>query len=93
MTTPPAPRTAPEIGGSTVNNTGATELTKYLYKIPEAMRLLSMSRSVIYEQIRAGRLRSVSQGRARLISAKAIRDYVALLEREAEQGDSYDKTA
>jgi predicted DNA-binding transcriptional regulator AlpA len=75
------------------SDTGATQLTKYLYKIPEAMRLLSMSRSVIYEQMRAGRLRSVSQGRARLVSAKAIRDYVALLEREAEQGGSYGKTA
>jgi predicted DNA-binding transcriptional regulator AlpA len=30
-----------------------------LYRIPEAMRLLSMSRSVIYEQIRAGRLRGL----------------------------------
>jgi excisionase family DNA binding protein len=55
-----------------------------LYRIPDAMRLLSMSRSVIYEQIRAGRLRSVHQGRARLISATAIRDYVALLETEAQ---------
>jgi excisionase family DNA binding protein len=56
---------------------------KVLYRIPEAMRLLSMSRSVIYEQIRAGRLRSVRQGRTRLIPAAAIADYVALLETEA----------
>ncbi|MGZ3147298.1 helix-turn-helix domain-containing protein [Lentzea chajnantorensis] len=60
------------------------DLAKYLYKIPEAMALLSLSRSVIYEQIRAGRLRFVKQGRATLIPASAIRDYVALLEREAE---------
>lgn len=45
-----------------------------LYRIPEAMRLLSLSRSVIYEQIRAGRLRSVTQGRTRLIPAAAIAD-------------------
>jgi predicted DNA-binding transcriptional regulator AlpA len=32
---------------------------RHLYRITEAMRLLSMSRSVIYEQLRAGRLRSV----------------------------------
>ena len=50
-----------------------------LYRIPEAMRLLSMSRSVIYEQIRAGRLRSVCQGRTRLIPASAIEEYVSLL--------------
>jgi excisionase family DNA binding protein len=55
-----------------------------LYRVPVAMRLLSMSRSVIYEQIRAGRLHSVKQGRVRLIPAGAIRDYIALLEREAE---------
>lgn len=66
--------------------------TRHLYRIPEAMRLLSISRSVLYEQIRAGRLRSVSQGRTRLIPARAIQDYIALLEREAE-GTPYDQTA
>ena len=65
---------------------------RHLYRIPEAMRLLSMSRSVIYEQIRAGRLRSVSQGRTRLIPARAIQDYIALLECEAE-GVTYGQTA
>ncbi|MEU6743012.1 MULTISPECIES: helix-turn-helix domain-containing protein [Streptosporangium] len=54
-----------------------------LYRVCEAMYLLSMSRSVIYEQIRSGRLRSVTQGRTRLIPASAISDYVALLEQEA----------
>ncbi len=55
-----------------------------LYRITDAMRLLSMSRTVIYEQLRCGRLRSVHQGRARLITATAIRDYIALLETEAQ---------
>jgi excisionase family DNA binding protein len=57
---------------------------RHLYKIPEAMSLLSMSRSVIYEQIRAGRLRTVTQGRSRLVPAKAITDYVELLMSESE---------
>jgi excisionase family DNA binding protein len=56
---------------------------KLLYRIPEAMRLLSMSRSVMYEQIRAKRLRTVRQGRTRLIPAAAIVDYVLLLESES----------
>jgi excisionase family DNA binding protein len=56
-----------------------------LYRIPEAMRVLSLSRSVIYDLMRSGRLRSVRQGRARLIPATAIADYIALLEREAAQ--------
>lgn len=59
--------------------TPATVPERHLYRIPEAMQLLSMSRSVIYEQIRAGRLKSVTQGRTRLIPAQAINEYVQLL--------------
>ncbi|GAA1256335.1 hypothetical protein GCM10009677_03090 [Sphaerisporangium rubeum] len=56
-----------------------------LYRVSDAMRLLRMSRTVIYEQLRSGRLRSVKQGRSRLITARAIREYIALLEKEAEE--------
>jgi excisionase family DNA binding protein len=55
---------------------------RVLWRVPEAMQLLSMSRSVIYEQIRSGRLRTVRQGRTRLVPDSAITEYVALLERE-----------
>jgi excisionase family DNA binding protein len=48
------------------------------------MVVLSMSRSAIYEQIRSGRLRPVTQGRRRLIPASAIAEYIALLECEAQ---------
>ena len=58
--------------------------TRHLYRIPEAMKLLSMSRSVIYEQIRAGRLLTVKQGRARLVPLQAINEYVELLIKESE---------
>ncbi|WP_308346949.1 helix-turn-helix domain-containing protein [Streptomyces sp. ISL-66] len=54
-----------------------------LLKVEAAMHALSMSRSVIYELIRAGRLRSVNEGRARFITRSAINEYIALLEREA----------
>jgi hypothetical protein len=54
-----------------------------LYAIPQATALLSMSRSVIYEQIRAGRLDVVHQGRRCYVTAVALERYVALLEREA----------
>ena len=63
-----------------------TPTRKALYRIPEAMILLSLSRSVIYEQIRAGRLRTVKQGRTRLVPAAAIVDYVTLLEHETLKG-------
>ena len=56
-----------------------------LYRVKDVMRLLNMSRTVIYEQLRSNRLRSVHQGRARLITAAAIRDYIALLQQEAEE--------
>lgn len=58
-----------------------------LYRIEDASRVLSLSRTVVYGLIRAGRLRTVNQGRARRIPASAIREYVALLEREAAGGD------
>ena len=58
--------------------------TQQLYRVSDAMRLLSLSRSVIYEQIRIGRLKSVTQGRTRLIPAVAIADYIALLQCEAD---------
>jgi excisionase family DNA binding protein len=59
---------------------------KALYRIPEAMRQLSLSRSVIYELIRSGRLRTVKQGRTRLVPESAITEYVSLLERESKKG-------
>jgi excisionase family DNA binding protein len=54
-----------------------------LYRVSEAVELLSLSRSVVYELIRSGRLGSVVEGRARRIPGSAIAEYVALLEREA----------
>jgi excisionase family DNA binding protein len=66
-----------------MTTTPPAPLGKQLYRVPEAMTLLSISRSVIYEQIRSGRLHSVRQGRTRLIPASAITDYIALLEQEA----------
>ena len=62
--------------------------SQQLYRVPDAMQLLSLSRSVIYEQIRTGRLKSVTQGRTRLIPASAITDYVNMLQREADGDDA-----
>jgi excisionase family DNA binding protein len=59
--------------------------TKTLYSVRETMEALSMSPTVLYEQIRSGRLRSVKQGRSRRIPRTAIAEYVALLERESRQ--------
>ena len=62
--------------------------SQQLYRVADAMQLLSLSRSVIYEQIRTGRLKSVTQGRTRLIPASAIMEYVSMLQREADGDDT-----
>ena len=69
--------------GTAADQHDSDPLVPRLYRVPEAMRLLALSRSVLYEQIRAGRLGSVTQGRTRLIPSSAITDYIALLLREA----------
>jgi hypothetical protein len=56
-------------------------VTPILYRVADAMHVLSMSRSVI-DEVRIGRLRTVKRGRTRLVPAAAIDEYMALLERE-----------
>ena len=63
---------------------GGDTAARELYRVVEVMALLSLSRSVLYEELRSVRLRSVHVGRTRLIPATAITEYVALLEREAD---------
>ncbi len=58
-----------------------------LYQIRDVMAALGMSRSVVYEQIRSGRLQTVTQGRRRYVTAAALARYVGLLEHEARNGD------
>ena len=55
---------------------------RVLYRVDDVTELLSLSRTVVFDLLRTGRLRSVKQGRTRLIPATALRDYLALLERE-----------
>jgi excisionase family DNA binding protein len=63
-----------------------TEPAPMMFRISTVVKLTGLSRSVIYEQIRAGRLRTVKQGSATLITAAALDDYVRLLEQEARSG-------
>lgn len=60
-----------------------TQPPRLLYTVIEAMEMTSLSRTVIYELIRAGHLASVTQGRRRLIPADALMAYVETLRSEA----------
>jgi hypothetical protein len=64
-------------------NSAATLSGRALYPVPEAMEMLNLSRTVIYEQIRSGRLLTVTQGRRRLVPASSMTAYVDLLVTEA----------
>ena len=54
-----------------------------LYRVEEAAEALRLSRTVIYELIRSGRLRAVKAGSRRLVPVAALAEYVASLERAA----------
>ena len=50
-----------------------------LLSVDEASRALRLSRSMLYELIRSGRLRTVKQGRRRLVPVVALTEYVDAL--------------
>lgn len=74
---------ATQYQGETVKTPTPLPDPPVLYRPADAGRLLNLSRSTIFELMRTGRLRSVKEGRVRLIPASAIREYVSLLESEA----------
>jgi excisionase family DNA binding protein len=67
----------------TADTMSAEAATPVLYRVRDAVTVLNLSRSVVYELIRSGRLKTVTEGRTRLVPASAISKYVALLMKEA----------
>ena len=63
--------------------TAAIEHAPLLYKVPEVLDMLRMSRTQFYAQVNAGRLRIVKQGSSTRIAADDLAAYVALLRDEA----------
>jgi excisionase family DNA binding protein len=53
-----------------------------LFRPEEAAQRLGVGRTMVFDLMRSGRLRSVKIGGARRISARALADFVADLERE-----------
>jgi excisionase family DNA binding protein len=47
-----------------------------LLAIPDAADALGIGRSMLYQQIAAGRIRTVKVGRRRLVPSGAVRDYI-----------------
>jgi excisionase family DNA binding protein len=47
-----------------------------LLAIPDAADALGIGRSMLYEEIARGRIRTVKVGRRRLVPSAAVRDYI-----------------
>lgn len=47
-----------------------------LYNVDEAAEALRMSRGLVYELIRSGQIRTLKQGRRRLVPVSALTDYI-----------------
>ncbi|MBF6046415.1 excisionase family DNA-binding protein [Streptomyces sp. NRRL B-1677] len=62
----------------------AAPAERLLYRPEEAAATLGIGRSLIYEEIRLGRLQTVRIGRRRLVPPEYVAQYVELLKREAE---------
>jgi excisionase family DNA binding protein len=56
---------------------------KLLYRPKEAAQVLGIGRDKLYDLMRSGRLDSLKDGGARLITADALRAYVELLRAES----------
>ncbi|MFJ6788841.1 helix-turn-helix domain-containing protein [Streptomyces angustmyceticus] len=62
----------------------ASPAERVLFRPEEAAAALGIGRSLVYEEIRHGRLQTVRIGRRRLIPPEYIAQYVELLKHEAE---------
>jgi len=57
-----------------------SEIAPVLYRVEEAAEALRIGRTVVYELIRCGRLRTVKVGTRRLVPVEAVAEYVASLD-------------
>ena len=60
-------------------------MDKLLYRPREAALVLGISKTSLYQLIRANRIRSIKDGKFRFITAESLYEYVRTLEREHEE--------
>ena len=63
---------------------GSHAMDKLLYRPKEACTVLSIGRDKLYDLMRSGRLESLKDGGARLITADSLLAYISLLRSEEE---------
>ncbi|GAB3427660.1 helix-turn-helix domain-containing protein [Flindersiella endophytica] len=56
-----------------------------IYTVKQAMRVLSLGRTELYEEIRSKRLESFKRGRRRLFSRNALQAYANRIEQEGKE--------
>jgi excisionase family DNA binding protein len=61
-------------------------IERLAYSISEALAATGMSRNKIYQAIGRGELRSFKNGRRRMISVDALREYIRTRELATQQG-------
>ena len=57
-----------------------SEIPPVMYRVEEAATALRLSRSLLYELIRSGRLRTVKVGSRRLVPVEALAECVTMLQ-------------
>ncbi len=57
-------------------------MDKQLFTVQEVSEITGLGRSLLYEKLRNGELRSLTVGRARRVSKRAIEDFVQTLEEQ-----------
>ena len=54
-------------------------LDKPLYTVQEASNLLRVGKTKFYEELAAGRIKAVKSGQRTLVTAQAVKDWIAAL--------------
>ena len=68
-----------------LTSSGGLKLEQQLFTVEETQAITRLGRSMLYEKLKSGELRSVTIGRSRRIPKAAIEEFV----RDLEQGQAF----